>query len=329
MNLFFERSVYNFLNKKLSNLRNYPRIFKKKSFIEMVDVLETLRSHTPGIQPSPLPPLNADEDPYGPFWEKQGRIQSRITEIDYAVGEITQLDEDIQSSTDQEQVAEYRNQLNAKMSEIGSSGNSIRQELEEMKSVIEKEEKENPDSGDARLMQNHFHLLNTKFGQTITNFRNIQSEIKKKFSSQVVRRLKIAGVTDIDEEQAEEMIQNNPEALNQNMFQLVGNAQSQQVANVYNTIASRHQDILEIEERLNEILDLFIQFSIIVHDQGRQVDNIGENIAQAKDYVTRGVKMLEAAKKDQKKSRKCMWIFVVAGVVLLIIVIVLSVVLTR
>lgn len=295
----------------------------------MVDVLETLRSHTAGIQSAPLPPLNADEDPYAPFWEKVEKINSKILDIDYAVNDVTQLDADIQSCTDPDQTTEYRNQLNQKMSEIGSSGTVIKQDLEQLKAVIDKEEEENPDSGDARLMQNHFHLLNTKFGQTITNFRNIQSEIKKKFSSQVVRRLKIAGVTDIDEEQAEEMIQNNPEALNQNMFQLVGNAQSQQVANVYNTIASRHQDILEIEERLNEILDLFIQFSIIVHDQGRQVDNIGENIAQAKDYVTRGVKMLEAAKKDQKKSRKCMWIFVVAGVVLLIIVIVLSVVLTR
>lgn len=295
----------------------------------MVDVLETLRSHTPGIQSAPLPPLNADEDPYAPFWEKQSIIQSKITEIDYAVGDITQLDEDIQSCTDQDQVTEYRNQLNQKMTEIGNSGNTIRQDLEELKNIIQNEEKENPDSGDVRLMQNHFHLLNTKFGQTINNFQSIQSEIKKKFSSQFLRRLKIAGVTDIDEEKAEDMIQNNPEALNQNMFQLSGGAQSQQVANVYNQIASRHQDILEIEERLNEILDLYIQFSIIVHDQGRQVDNIGENIAQAKDYVTRGVKMLEDAKKDQKKSRKCMWIFVIVGVVLLILVIILSVVLTK
>ncbi|KAK8866663.1 hypothetical protein M9Y10_009629 [Tritrichomonas musculus] len=292
----------------------------------MVDVLETLRSHTPGIQPAPLPPLNADEDPYKPFWEKQSRIESKITEIDYAVGEITQLDEDIQSCTDQDQVTEYRNQLNAKMSEIGSSGNSIRQDLEELKGVIEQEEKENPDSGDVRLMQNHFHLLNTKFGQVINNFQSIQSEIKKKFSAQVVRRLKIAGATDIDEERAEEIIQNNPEALNQNMFQIAGSAQAQQVANIYNSIASRHQDILEIEERLNDILDLFIQFSIIVHDQGRQVDNIGANISQAKDYVQRGVKQLEIAKKDQKKSRKCMWIFVICGVVLLVIVIIIAIV---
>ena len=110
------------------------------------------------------------------------------------------------------------------------------------------------------------------------------------------------------------------------MFQIVGSAQSQQVANIYNTIASRHQDILEIEERLNDILDLFIQFSIIVHDQGRQVDNIGANIAQAKDYVKRGVKQLEIAQKDQKKSRKCMWIFVICGVVLLVIVLIIAIV---
>ncbi|OHS95462.1 Syntaxin-1A [Tritrichomonas foetus] len=291
----------------------------------MVDALEALRSRTPGIGPSPIEPTVSPNDPYSVFWNKHDRIQSKITEIDYAVGEITNLDEEIAQCTDQEQQAELRGQLNSKMSEISASGNSIRLDIEKLENEIESQAKDNPNSPDVRLMQNHVHHLLNNFAKTISNFQAIQSEIKKKFSSQVVRRLKIAGVNDIDEKQAEEMIQNNPEALNQNMFQLSGSAQSQTVANIYNTIASRHQDILEIEQRLNEVLDLFIQFSIVVHEQGHQIDNIQSNIASARDYVTKGVKQLEKAKEHQKSSRKCMWIFVIAGVVLLIIVILIAV----
>lgn len=291
----------------------------------MVDVLATLRSNTPGIKPEPLPPLNDQDDPYAPFWDKQSKIQSKITEIDYAVGEIEQIDEEMHNTSDKEQVAECRKQLNSKMAEINNSGNSIRQDLEELKDIIQKEEKDNPDSADARLMQNHFHLLNNNFANTINTFQSVQSEIKKKLAQQLIRHCRIAGKNDLTEEQAEEIVQSNPEKLNENMFETMGE-QSQQVANIYNSIASRHQDILEIEERLNDILDLFIQFSIVVHDQGRQVDNIGENILQAKDYVKRGTVMLEEAKKDQKKSRKCLWIFLICGIILLVIVIILAVV---
>lgn len=291
----------------------------------MVDVLPNLRAATPGIQAAPLPPINQDQDPYGEFWDKHRQIESKITNIDYYLGDIQQLDEDIQLSTDPEQVSDLRNQLNAKMNEIGNNSNAIRLDLEQLKTNIDNEEKSDPESADVRLMRNHFHLLNTKFGQTITNFQSIQSDIKKKFSSQVVRRLRIAGVEDVDEKKAEQIIQDNPEALNQNMFVIAGSQQSQTVANIYNTIASRHQDILEIERSLNQVLDLFVQFSIVVHDQGRQVDNIACNISEARDYVSKGVKELEVAKEHQKKSRKCMWIFVIAGVVLLVIVIVIAI----
>lgn len=292
----------------------------------MVDVLETLRSHTPGIKAEPLPPINDENDPFAPFWEKQGQIQSRINAIDYAVNEIQQIDDEIQSSTDKDQVKELRKQLDSKMSEINQNSTQIKGKLEQLEEMIKQEEKENPNSGEARIMQNHFHLLESNFSHTIMNFKSLQSEIKKKLAHQLIRHCRIAGIEGVDENRAEEMIDQNPDVLNQNLFQMEGTAQNQQVANIYNNIASRHQDILEIESQLNDLLDSFVQFSILIHDQGRQVDNIGQNITQAKDYVVRGTKLLEEAKADQKKGRKCLWIFVIAGCVLLVIVIILAVV---
>ena len=293
----------------------------------MVDVLPKLRANTPGIKDEPLPPLtmSTGDDPYGQFWKRFDEISSNITSLDLSTDEVAQLGDEILKCTDNDEAAELREQLNAKMREISSEGNKIRTDIEKLKADIDKEATTKGDTPDVRLKKNNFHLLLTEFANTITNFQEKQSGIKKKFSQQVVRKLQIAGYEDIDEEKAEDMIQNNPEALNQNMFQLAGSAQQQTVVNIYNTIASRHQDILEIEQRLNEVLDLFVQFSIVVHDQGRQIDNIHANISEAKDYVTKAVKLLDDSKKDQKKSRKCMWIFVICGVVLLVIVIIIAI----
>jgi t-SNARE complex subunit (syntaxin) len=68
------------------------------------------------------------------------------------------------------------------------------------------------------------------------------------------------------------MVTENPAALQQNVFQLHGGQQMKEITEIYN----------QIEKRLNEILDLFVQFAVVVQEQGRMIDNIGYNISTAR-----------------------------------------------
>jgi t-SNARE complex subunit (syntaxin) len=58
------------------------------------------------------------------------------------------------------------------------------------------------------------------------------------------------------------------------------------------------------------------------------IDNIGQNVAAARDYVEEGVQQLEKAKEHQKTGRKCLWFMVLIGLVLLVVVVVLAVLLS-
>lgn len=289
----------------------------------MVDQLNCLHRN------SVIPPQELEEqDLNSDFWGKFERIQSKVTEINYILDEISKLDEELQGCVDQTRSADIRSDINNKISQIGAIGNQAKTDIEKLTHEIEDADRENPGSPDVRLQKNHLHLLRTNFADVINHFSEVKAEIKEKFSQEIVRHYRIAGMS-IDEDRVTEIIDTNPEALETNIFTLAGGAQSQQVAQVYNRIASRHHDILEIETRLNELLELFVQFSILVHEQGRQIDNIEQNISTAKGYVAKGVKALEVAQEHQKKSRKCLWIIIIISVILLIAVIVLAIVFTK
>ncbi|KAH0793046.1 syntaxin-2 isoform X1 [Histomonas meleagridis] len=288
----------------------------------MVDQLSRL--HRTGAPPEPPHVTAETQDPFTDFWDKYNQIQSKITDINYTLDQIVKLDEELEGCCDQSRSGDIRTEINNKLSSIGASGNQIKTDLEKLKQEVESSGDLNPGSADIRLQKNHLHLLTNNFAETIQHFSAVQSDIKAKFSQQVIRHYNIAGVP-LDEDKVNQIIDNNPEALETNIFTLAGGAQAQQVAQVYNRIASRHHDILEIETRLNELLELFVQFSIIVHEQGRQVDCIEQNIATARDYVKKGTEQLEIARKDQKKSRKWLWIIVIIGVILLVAVILIAI----
>ena len=289
----------------------------------MVDQLNCL--HRNNI----IPPEPAqEEDSNSDFWGKFERIQLKVKDINYILDEISKLDDESYSCVDQNKAADIRNDINNKISQIGAIGNQAKVDIEKLTKEIEDRDKENPGSPDIRLQKNHLHLLRTNFADVINHFSEVKSGIKNEFSNKIIRHYAISGVP-IDEEKVTKIINENPEALQINSFVLSGGEQSQQVVQIYNRIASRHQEILEIETRLNELLELFVQFSILVHEQGRQIDNIEQNISTAKKYVNKGVKSLEVAQEHQKKSRKCIWVIVIIAVILLILVIVLSIVLTK
>jgi t-SNARE complex subunit (syntaxin) len=141
----------------------------------------------------------------------------------------------------------------------------------------------------------------------------------------VKRHFEVAGFK-VDEENLKQLVAENPEVLKENIFAMQDSKSAREVVGTYNTIANRHQDILEIERSLNELLDLFVQFAILVQDQGRMVDNIADNIGSAAAYVKKGTNDLVIAEKDQKKSRGCLCFLVIGGIVLLVAVILLAVI---
>ena len=288
----------------------------------MTNRLSKLRANqSDATPPKPVP---TQDDPFKGFWDEYNSIEQKVQDIDDTLDEIQALDEDIQGLQDQKEATDKRAELHQKLSSITAAATAIRGDIDKLKKKVDDSADENPGDAEVRLQKNQIHVLSNHFAKVFNKFTTMQDDIKSRFAKQVTRHYQIAGIN-INEDDAERIISENPEALQQSVFTLQGNsAQMQEVVNTYNTIAARHDDILAIERSMADLMELFVQFNILVKDQGRIIDNIEANIASARNYVEKGTKHIETAQQHQKKSRKCLYIILgVAGVVLVGVILII------
>ncbi|XP_042486812.1 syntaxin-132-like [Macadamia integrifolia] len=95
-----------------------------------------------------------------------------------------------------------------------------------------------------------------------------------------------------------------------------------QIMDTVAEIQERHDAVRELERKLLELQQVFLDMAVLVEAQGDMLDNIETQVSTAVDHVQSGNTVLQKAKKLQKNSRKWMCI---AIIILLIIVAVIIV----
>ncbi|KAK9667306.1 hypothetical protein RND81_14G247000 [Saponaria officinalis] len=87
-------------------------------------------------------------------------------------------------------------------------------------------------------------------------------------------------------------------------------------------IQERHDAVRDVERKLLELQQIFLDMAVLIDAQGDVLDNIESQVQNAVDHVTTGNTALQRAKSLQKNSRKWMCF---AIIILLIIVAVIVV----
>jgi syntaxin 1B/2/3 len=64
--------------------------------------------------------------------------------------------------------------------------------------------------------------------------------------------------------------------------------------------------VRELERKLLELHQIFLDMSVLVEAQGEMLDNIETQVSKSVDYVHRGNVALVAARRYQRSSRKWM-----------------------
>jgi len=90
-----------------------------------------------------------------------------------------------------------------------------------------------------------------------------------------------------------------------------------QVLNTLEEIQERHDAVKELEKKLLDLYQVYLDMAVLVEAQGEILDNIESQVSNAVDHVQSGTTALQTAKKLQRNSRKWMCI---AIIILLVIV---------
>ena len=67
-------------------------------------------------------------------------------------------------------------------------------------------------------------------------------------------------------------------------------------------VEQRHMDILQLEQSINELFELFTEVSILVDTQGEMIDVIEHNVYETREVIETTQRQLKQAYKYKKKS---------------------------
>ncbi|KAH7675261.1 t-snare proteins protein [Dioscorea alata] len=140
----------------------------------------------------------------------------------------------------------------------------------------------------------------------MSEFQAIREMIHQEYRELVVQRFFTVTGNHADEETIDKlMAPGNSEQNFQKAIQASGRGQ---IMVTIGELEERHDAVKELERKLHELQQIFLDLAVLVEAQGDMMDNIESHVSSAVNYVQSGVVALQSTKKRKKNSRKWMYI---------------------
>ncbi|XP_048327370.1 syntaxin-132-like isoform X2 [Ziziphus jujuba] len=256
------------------------------------------------------------------------QIQDVERQVDKLAGLLKKLkdaNEESKSVTKASAMKAIKKRMEKDIDEVGKIARSVKAKLEAMnKDNLANRQKPGCEKGTGvdRARMNMTNSLTKKFRDIMTDFQTLRQRIQDEYREVVERRVITVTGSRPDEETIDHLIETgNSEQIFQNAMQEMGRGQ---ILNTVEEIQERHDAVKEIEKKLLDLHQIYLDMAVLVEAQGEILDNIETQVANAVDHVQSGTDALKTAKSLQKRSRKCMMISIIL-LLLIAIIVVLSI----
>ena len=162
--------------------------------------------------------------------------------------------------------------------------------------------------------------LKKKLKDKMAEFQILRENIHQEYRDVVERRVYTVTGERADEETIDRLIETgNSEQIFQKAVQEQGRGQ---VIDTLAEIQERHDAVRDLEKKLLDLQQIFLDMAVLVDAQGEMLDNIETQVSSAVDHVQSGNTALQKAKKLQKNSRKWMCIAIIILLIIIMIIVV-------
>uniref|UniRef100_A0A8C6SUL2 Syntaxin 11 n=1 Tax=Neogobius melanostomus TaxID=47308 RepID=A0A8C6SUL2_9GOBI len=162
------------------------------------------------------------------------------------------------------------------------------------------QETEGPNRAVSRIAQTQYDTLTCAFHNVMNQYNKAEMIQRSMCCGRIKRHASIMG-TEITDLQLDELVDKGGEGWAEfsQSLQTQG-ARSSRWA--LREIQGRHKELLELESRLKQVHDLFLQMAVLVEEQGGMLNNIEANVNRTEEYVERINVQLKKALKYKKKN---------------------------
>ncbi|CAI8595158.1 unnamed protein product [Vicia faba] len=162
--------------------------------------------------------------------------------------------------------------------------------------------------------------LKKKLKDKMAEFQILRESIHEEYREVVERRVFTVTGKQADEETIDRLIETgDSEQIFQKAIQEQGRGQ---IMDTLAEIHERHEAVRDVERKLLDLQQIFMDIAVLVDAQGDMLDNIESQVSSAVDHVQQGNNTLQKAKKLQRNSRKWMCIAIMILLIFVIIIVV-------
>ncbi|XP_006655835.1 syntaxin-132-like [Oryza brachyantha] len=253
----------------------------------------------------------------------------QVGEIEKLLDTLTKLLKDLQNSNEESKVVTKASAMKEIKKRMEKDVNEVTKVARLAKSKVEKLNKDNAanrekpgfgkGSGVDRSRTTTTVSLTKRLRERISEFQTLREAIQKEYREVVERRVFTVTGERADEETIDRLIETgDSEQIFQRAIQEQGRGR---VLDTLQEIQERHDTVKEIEQKLLELQQIFLDMSVLVEAQGEILDNIESQVSGAAEHIQTGTNLLQKARFLQKNTRK--WTCI--GIIILLIVILIVV----
>ncbi|KAL9264275.1 putative syntaxin-131 [Drosera capensis] len=264
-----------------------------------------------------LNPANSGELGLDNFYRKVQDIDKQYDKLNKLLKKLQDAHEESKAVTKAASMKAIKQRMEKDVDEVQKIARLIKSKIEELdRDNLANRQKPGCGKGTAvdRARTVATVALKKKLKDKMAEFQILRENIHQEYREVVERRVYTVTGTYADEQTIDRLIETgDSEQIFQKAIQEQGRGR---IMDTLAEIQERHDAVREVERKLLELQQIFLDMAVLVDAQGDMLDNIESQVSSAVDHVSQGNVALQRAKTLQKNSRK--WTCI-AIIILLII----------
>jgi len=207
-----------------------------------------------------------------------------------------------------------KEQLDQLMTDIRALSSTIHIKLKAIETSISEDTSLKESSAEYRIRKTQHAMMLQRFNETMNAYHSCQVDYREKCKERIKRQLIIARSNMTDEELEEALESGDPAVFTQSFI-----VETIQAKQSLKDIQARHSDIINLENSIRELKQMFCDIAMLVESQGEIIDTVEYNVQQAVDFTDSAKQQTGKALTYQKKARRKKIFIIICVVVSLIV----------
>eukprot|EP00541_Cyclophora_tenuis_P017061 CAMPEP_0116559910 /NCGR_PEP_ID=MMETSP0397-20121206/10675_1 /TAXON_ID=216820 /ORGANISM="Cyclophora tenuis, Strain ECT3854" /LENGTH=317 /DNA_ID=CAMNT_0004085765 /DNA_START=100 /DNA_END=1053 /DNA_ORIENTATION=- len=255
------------------------------------------------------------------FFTAVEQIKKEIEDIIKATSSIEKINEQAQKATTTEKEQELSKKLRRVIDGTNKQAKAAKNLLGELKAENESlKEKGSISNSDLRVRENLLNTLTRKFIDEMKLYQAAQQKYKTDIQKKMKRQVKVVK-PDATDEEVEEIMRSEGGRDQLYKQTILAGGVNDEIKTVTAKVAGKYQDVKALEQSVAELHQMFLDFALLVEQQGELLNNIEHQVRQAADHVEEANKDVHQSIELQKSVRKkqvCIILIVIVVVVVVL-----------